>query len=237
MIDIYSRSRAPGEGSQIVAIVGVESDLPSDAPAVCVAVASGEAASGSVVTASDPVTANVNWQTFPSQVQTAGAAPRGWTPLVTLGEHVIVAARSEPTRQIWVGFDSSAWSATPDFVVFWANVFNWLGQGEEHFAAYPLAAYDPAWKPVETVEAEPGMWPGIYQTDEGTLRAYNPPATMHSPIAKTTPQLGERLIAAQGIGNGGYDLSPVVLIAALGCLVVAAGTWKRVAPSGKGLVR
>jgi hypothetical protein len=230
MIDVYSRSRQATENSPTIAVVGAEADLPADAPAVWIPPATGSTAHGTVSAAAHPVTANVNWSAFPADVQTAGDPPRGWTPLLTIGDHVIVAARTEPTRKVWVGFSPSNWSATPDFVVFWANVFNWLGQGQEHFAAHPLAKFEPGWKPVETSapnDPVPGEWPGLYRADEGGLRAYHLTAESKGPPAQTTPDWRDKLRLADGMGTAGYDLSPAIVLLGLAILAAAALTWKR----------
>ena len=151
---------------------------------------SGDKASGTVNAVAHPITANVDWLTFPATVLTAGEPPRGWMPLVTVGGHVIVAARAEPVRQVWVGFDAStAWTATPDFVIFWANILGWAGQGKERFVAYSLNEREQGWLPSERFPATHSsaeLWPGVYQSPLGELRAFNAPSPIPQ-IGQTTP--------------------------------------------------
>jgi hypothetical protein len=232
MIDVYSHSRKPSDESQTVAVVDAEADLPGEKPAVWIPPATGPLAHGAVTAANHPVTANVNWSAFSAQVQTAGPAPRGWTPLLTMDGQVIVALRAEAARQVWVGFDSPAWAATPDFVVFWANVFTWVGAGQERFAGYPLAKFEPDWQPMELAPAmkapAAGQWPGLYRTKEqGRMRAFNPVVDLHPHGTTQTPRWREKLADAEGSTRAGYDLSAPLLLLAIFALIASALKWKR----------
>ncbi|MDB5289061.1 MAG: uncharacterized protein JWL69_302, partial [Phycisphaerales bacterium] len=117
MIDVYSRSRPPTDSSRRVAIVNSGADLPSDAPAVIVALTGAERAKGSLSTADHPITRDVDWSALPKDLAVAGESPSGWTAVVSVDGRIIAAARSQPARQVWVGFDPGAWAATPDYVV------------------------------------------------------------------------------------------------------------------------
>jgi hypothetical protein len=233
MIDVYGRTRPPSQSSPTVAIVGAEADLPSQTPAVIVAPSNGQTVHGAAAASADPIAANVGWPAFPAQIQIAGAAPKGWTPVVSMGDHVIVAARREPIRRVWVGFEiSAAWSATPDFVVFWANVFTWAGEGRERFAAYAVTGADSDWKrttgaPLPT-RAAPEMWPGLYQRSDGALRAFN--ATLgdeRATATSTKADWGKRLLGVVPAGRNGRDLTSGTLLLAMCCVAIAALTWKR----------
>ncbi len=172
MIDAYARSRPPGAASRRVAIVANEADLPPDQSAILLAKSVDADAKGELTVAAGPITQNVDWSAFPTGLRTTAESPKGWTPVLTVGNRVIVAALAEPQRRVWIGFEPpSAWSATADFVIFWANVFSWLGQGKENLAFYPLMDYDPQWKwiePMPRVPApDPGQWPGVYRREDG----------------------------------------------------------------------
>ena len=230
MVEVYARERPPSAAPATVAIVASEADLPIEAPAVLVAPPSGDKASGTVNAVAHPITANVDWLTFPATVLTAGEPPRGWMPLVTVGGHVIVAARAEPVRQVWVGFDAStAWTATPDFVIFWANILGWAGQGKERFVAYSLNEREQGWLPSERFPAAHSsaeLWPGVYQSPLGELRTFNAPSPIPQ-IGQTTPDWRERLALLASSSKNGFNASPWLGVMALVGLVITAATWKR----------
>jgi hypothetical protein len=72
--------------------------------------------------ADHPITQHI---TFPT---VKGAAiPPGWSSLVNNGNTTLVAVRDGPPRQVHVCINDPAWAATPDYVIFWTNVFDWLG--------------------------------------------------------------------------------------------------------------
>ncbi|HWE02717.1 MAG TPA: hypothetical protein VG326_09935 [Tepidisphaeraceae bacterium] len=237
MIDVYARTRPPTPSSQTVAIVAAEGDLPSQIPAVIVAPATGQTARGSVTARADPIAANVDWAAFPRQVEVAGMAPKGWTPAVSVGDRAIVAYRRDPIPQAWVGFDApAAWSATPDFVIFWANIFAWAGQGRERFASYPLTAIDASWKRVDAAvipSAAPDTWPGLYQRSDGVMRAFNAPASAESDeVATTTADWRQRLLASEPTTPSTIDATSFALVLATACMFTAAATWKRRVAAG-----
>ncbi|MDB5173815.1 MAG: hypothetical protein JWN51_2588 [Phycisphaerales bacterium] len=230
MIDVYSKARPPTDSSQRVAIVNSGADLATDVPAVIVAPPGAERAKGTVFVADHPITRDVEWAAFPRDVLGAGEAPSGWTAVVSVGGRVIVAARSQPARQVWVGFDPGPWSATPDYVVFWANVFGWVGSGQERFVGYPLGAYEGGWKSAQNAPVAGGdatQWPGIFESPGGERRAFNALAQAISTGPDGAVDWRSRLAAAAGPGRAGVDVGPAVLLLAIGCLAGAALTWKR----------
>ena len=231
MIDVFSRSRPPTEGARVVPVVGNLAELPAEGPAIVVAAATGDRVSGGVTPASDPLTANVHWADFPAQVQVAAEAPRGWTSVVSMGDRVLIARQDTPSRRVWIGYDSSAWAGSTDFVILWANVFAWVGHGQERYENHPLSEFVDGWKPSEWPESrptpEPGKWPGLYQSSDGALRAFAADTPAIGAPAKTTPDWRGRLARADQPADSAYDLSAVLLVVALACLAGAAGTWKR----------
>lgn len=59
----------------------------------------------------------------------------GWTVIARAGGKPIVATRTSPARQVWVGFDSDTFSHSPEFVIFWTNVFDWTGGDAQRIVA------------------------------------------------------------------------------------------------------
>ncbi len=135
-IRTYAAARPPTDESPRVRVTDQFGDVRNDQPAVFLETpADGDRAAvepvpaGEVEVVSHPVTRNV---TFPPSFGSTGQAapPAGWTPIVKRGDDVVVAVREAPTRQVWVGIgEFDTWSRTPGFVIFWANVFDWLGAG------------------------------------------------------------------------------------------------------------
>ncbi|MDB5330455.1 MAG: hypothetical protein JWP03_1606 [Phycisphaerales bacterium] len=231
LIEVYTRSRPPTDASLRVAIVGATADLPADGPGVVVAQIGVDHASGSVTAAEHLIAKDVDWAGFPGDVRMAGAAPEGWTSIVSMGSKVIVAVRTQPARQVWVGFEPGAWSATPDYVVFWANVLNWAGSGQERFAGHPLSEFEERWKRVseQTMVAgmAPGEWPGLFESADGTRRAFNATAEPPPPLVRATGNWRQKLASAAAPRRAGADAGPLLLVLAMACLAGSAATWKR----------
>jgi hypothetical protein len=146
------------------------------------------------------LTAGVDWPAAArgGAVATSPAPlPAGWTTLVSAGGDVLVAARAKPVRQAWVSFRSPTWSRSTDFVIFWAKVFDWLGDanvdvgrdalvapgagvsddssvGASEYSADVVGNLDRDWLP-ET--SPPGVdahqWPGFFRRSDGAVRAAN----------------------------------------------------------------
>jgi hypothetical protein len=154
---------------------------------------------------------------------TAPVPSGGWTTLVHRGDQVWLAVREAPARQVWMGFDAPEWTRTPDFVVFWASLFDWLGQGTPTYVSQKVGDLGPEWSPVETSFGDPPLWPGLYRRADGAVAAMNSGLVAPGPVSETNWK--DRL--GQLRGDGGRSLSPDLLLAALGCLLWASVTWKR----------
>jgi hypothetical protein len=222
LIDAYQRSRPATDGSSRLAIVGGAAQLRSSGPAVLVPLAPTASISGAIQAAAHPVTAHVAWDQLPMPLGIAGEAPGGWTPLVSVNGRPIVAVRPDGPRQLWVGFTAASWPTTPDYVIFWTNVFDWAGGEGASFVGHPLAEWSPEWKPAEPAEA--GMWPGLYRRSDGALRAFNPPDVVFAPPPHTD---WKNQLAALGGSSHSLDVSGFLLVAAAACIVFASLCWKR----------
>lgn len=239
MVDVYVKQRPPGEASKRVVIVSSVSKVPGDGPAIVLPRLSEVAAAGNgpamqSVIADHPITKGVTWTDAGRPALAAEAPPAGWAPVVNVDGKVWVAAREQPARAIWVGFDTSQWARSPAFVVFWANAFNWVGAGGKRFASHPVGSLDDSdWKPLElaglltdAIEPEPKLWPGLYQRSDGTLRALNAP-DVPIPPAPAQADWRQRLTALAKEAGGQVELTPVVAAGSLVCLALAAWAWKR----------
>jgi hypothetical protein len=130
VVEAYSKARPAGEGSKVIAIVA-EDAIPGDVPVAIVASESSAGEAGPVTVAAHPVSAGVDWTD--ARPQAAGAPPveggQAWRAVVSVGGRPAVAVRESPQRQVWIGFDAPDFARTPEFVIFWTNVFDWLAGG------------------------------------------------------------------------------------------------------------
>jgi hypothetical protein len=231
VIDAYRKLRPSGDGSRRVAVT----TSPADGPAALLASggASDPVPPGRLQVADHPVTANVEWSSVVGGVARTTERPAGggWTPIVSAGEHALVAVREEPARQVWVGFDSDTWPRDASFVIFWTNVFEWLGHGgAEEFVAEPVQRLSSEWRRLDELSGSPALpvdsAPGIYGRRDGAMRALNaidltldppPPSDWRARLAATKP--------SPGIGA---NLSRPALVAALFAALIASLTWASV---------
>jgi hypothetical protein len=223
MIEIYSKQRPPVVGSATVVIVNDASKLPEAQRGVIVPEWFGETpAKDAALSVTDhPITRAIDWGALPPVPATTDA-PAGWEPLVSIGRRAVLAVRDRPARQAWVGFSTEPWAESPQFVIFWTNVLDWVGQGNDRFTSYPLEADTAGWKPPAGGE---GM-PGVYVDDDGGQRAFN---AFAAPLSNQTAA-GEdwrRQIGQLADTHGGVSLAKWAALAALLCLAGAAATWRK----------
>ncbi len=223
MIDAYQHARpTKGDSSSNIPILGTDSALPVNSPAIVVATPDREIQPGDIHAQDHPITQHLRWQSLGSSIR-IGKPPAGWTPIVSFGNDVVVATNPNARGQAWIGFDAPRWSSTPDYVVFWTNVFDWVGAGIEKpgFAGHPLADWTPEWK-LKTPNSN-GLWPGLYTRSDGTQRAFNPPAVFAD--GKPTEDWRRR-IKTLSIDQAGTDLTSWLLLTGLACVVAAAIMWR-----------
>ena len=226
LIEAYQTARPATDTSVRVAVVSDIAQLPREEPAVVVAAERKRVPAGVPVQRTDhPIAEHVNWDQLRAPVCVGGTPPEGWSPVVSSGPRVLIAASPDPLRQVWVGFDAPRWATTPDYVIFWTNVFDWMGGGGQRFAGRALAEWAPEWKPTGRLAGQAGAWPGLYRRSDGALRAFNAPD-----IAIALPPQTDwraRLAALVRRHEGRFDLTPWLLILSAGCLTGSAATWRR----------
>lgn len=169
MVDVYSRNRPPGIGSRPLVVASSLFQLPTDQPAAAMARNSQSlrplTRMPAVEFGDHSLLRHVDWALL-SRDATAAASPgEGWSILIRSGDRVLLAYREEPVRQVWVGFQSRSFESSADFVVFWTNVFTWLGADAPVFAHEPMGALAPG-------GAAPQK-PGVYQYPNGRRTAMN----------------------------------------------------------------
>lgn len=229
MVETYRKLRPPRDDARTVSIVDDLNHAAGEAVILAPAEATPEApaAGGAGITVVDhPITAGVTWSEVVADARMGAPAPAGFGALVAGGERVAVAVREAPPRQVWVALDGAAFPRRADYVVFWTNVFDWLGQGGETFASHPVESLGVSWRRITDgpADAEAGLWPGLYERSDGTLRAVNAPAvTLPPPL--TASDSRARLSRASSTGIGDRSLAPYLLLGALACALGAAVRW------------
>ena len=223
MVETYRKLRPAREDAGVVSIVDAAANI--DGAAVILAPATA-AATGSASVAEHPITTGVAWADVLKDARIGAAAPAGFTPVVSIGDRVAVAVRETP-RQAWVAIESTTFPRRADYVVFWTNVFDWLGQGGDAFVSHPIGLLGDEWRRVTDGPpgTEPGLWPGVYQRGDGTLRAVNAGAHAKPSSSPTMNDWQQRLARLASGQAGGRALSPYLLIAALACALGAALRW------------
>jgi hypothetical protein len=141
VVDAYSRARPAGEGSGRIAII-VDDAVPGDVPVAIIASSSSNGGAGAVTVAAHPVSAGVDWAD--AKLQATGSPPgHGWRTVVSVADRPAIAVRESPHRQVWIGLDAPDFARTPEFVIFWTNVFDWLAGGDTDPAQQWVAATVP----------------------------------------------------------------------------------------------
>jgi hypothetical protein len=224
MIDVYSKLRPAVSDATVVNICTASQDLDQDSVGALWVQPQPDDISlpsaPSVQVSTEPFsTDGVNWQQVLSGATAAQAGPGAdWQPMITVGNSVVVAARTTPVRQVWVGFQSLEFSDMPDFVVFWGEVFNWLGD------ARPI--YPPSVDPPNA-----GDWvPMLYKDADGQFQALNAPPmpTRYAPSVDWRSNLQK---LPPNLRRGTRAIANVLSLIALILAVVAAGVWQKRAPA------
>jgi hypothetical protein len=229
MIDVYQSHRPASEHSSRVSIVEGLFALPSNEPAVAVLRqgTSAKPTSGriGIEFGDHPVTAGVDWRAVAEDAVAAESPGEGWTTLLRSGPLVLVAAREQPVRQVWIGFTSAGFPKRKDFVIFWTNVLDWVGQGREEFTADSMQSLGSEWKLQSAPVAGFDPSPGIYRRANSALRAENATDLRFTP----PPQADWRaqLASISQSQHAGIDLRPPMLLLAMLLILASTVLWKR----------
>ncbi|HUB27843.1 MAG TPA: hypothetical protein VL992_20635, partial [Tepidisphaeraceae bacterium] len=215
MVDVYQRLRPPGPDSQLLPITA------SDSSGACIRIppptAEFNPISASLAIEPSVLTSGIDFSDLAANC-TAGDLPNAadWHILIRSGPRPLLAIRQSPSRQVWIGFHSPAWSATPEFVIFWTKVFDWAGHGADTYS----------WQPAHLPD-HPA--PGLFAHD--TL-AINAPALPLDPPPATNWQ--RQLQLAESVAPpGSPDASRWLLLSSILFLAISAALWPRKVESRK----
>jgi hypothetical protein len=231
MIEVYARHRPAGEDSVHVAVMRGVGSIPDNMPAAVVEDGTEILAVLGPVEVEGPLQfPGVDWQSALAGASVAKAPP-GWQPAVLAGGRTVVAIQSDKTRRAWVGISSDIFPREAGFVVFWTEIFDWLGGGVPEFASSPPAPLSENWRRVDpsTPTDEPGLAAGLYENDRGRMLAVNAglPAVTEPAPAESEESILSVLQSALHYTMPG----PYLLLAAIGLSALALMCWPAVAMS------
>jgi hypothetical protein len=223
MLEVYARHRPTSAGSQTIAIVGNPADLADIQRGVIVpsSFADDGEQNRALEISDHPITRGINWGSLPLLPATDDVPP-GFEPLIRVGDRTLLAVSETPVRKVWIGMATDQWAAQAQFVIFWSNLLDWIGQAGTQFASYPLEASMTDWQPM----SGPAGFPGMYQRVDGTLRAFDafdPPAKA---VRMSTSNWKKRVSDAAA-KHGGQSIAGPFALAALVCLLGVFLTWRK----------
>jgi hypothetical protein len=158
MIEVYSRRRPPGAGSKHIAVATASENFVADEPtAILMSPRSGTGglSAKKLIVGDGPLTRSINWAGALAGAQVESPPSGDWQAVVSAAGRIIVASREKPFKQVWVGFRSDNFPHRADFVVFWSNVFMWLGDVEGSYEA--SAQSEPAAMPPSAPATRNGL--------------------------------------------------------------------------------
>jgi Aerotolerance regulator N-terminal len=219
MIDVYAKLR-PGDAASPHVAVGERALAAGERGVEIVGADAGGDTMSPVIEASHPITANVSH--WPAAADAAVAPPAGFSPIVLRGGKTLVAMGK---GQAWVNLDLQSWATSPDLVIFFTNLFDWLGQTTEpRYASHAPELLGVDWQRVDDSPAPGGIkageWPGLYRRSDGVIRAINAPDVAWS-NAENDDGL-PKLSTAAASGESMTNLAPIVCIAAIALVAMAA---------------
>jgi hypothetical protein len=222
MVQVYSHVKPPNADAPTAAIVNATDQLSAGDAGVVVPPPDHALAAGELRVTPDPLTKVVNWNAAIGGASVSKPPDGDWTPLVTVGNSVLLAKRTSPARQVWVGFSQQAWPKSPDFVVFWTNVLNWVAGDAVQWTAMPVQQLSANWKAIASPPSnvQPNAWPGIYRNGEALL-------AMNSDVPIFSSDATAPLNLHLPPGTSNHSWSPYFLIAAIGCGILAVATMPR----------
>ncbi|HTL28978.1 MAG TPA: hypothetical protein VL282_07155, partial [Tepidisphaeraceae bacterium] len=222
MVEVYRKNRPADASSTSLLVTSEVRHLPANRPGV---VLSTNATSARIDPAElkivpHELTRDIDWKALAANASASTAPAGDWTPLVTAGDHVLLAVR-ESSRQAFIGIDPRSVSQSAQFVILWAKLFDWAGQGAALYATDRVHAIDPSWQLVTTNDAarryDPPL-PGVYRRTDGSLLAMSALDVKLPPAVPTDLSKLDRLAKD---GMVWIDFRPAFLLAAIVSLLAA----------------
>jgi hypothetical protein len=236
MIDVYSKHRLSSGDSGRVVVTADSNHLPSAPVAIIAATGVGSRINQQPKAIDHPITRDV--RDWPQDATVASPPPTsdGWMPILSAGDRVLVAAREQPHRQVWIGFDSATFAARPEFVIFWTNVFDWLagdGSAGGEYRYEAVRTLGEGWTRDDVSSGRKltdGPAPGIYRNSNGNVVALCA-MDVRIPAEQPSPDWQLKLRSLPVALGGEKRLSPILLVLAMALLALSMVTWARRARS------
>jgi len=220
MIDVYEGSQAHAGHDRII-VAESEKSL-GDEPGV-ILLGGATSSPGDVSSVTHPIVEHV------SAFATSSNIPRrsngvAWEDIVVANGQAIVSVREKPARQVRVAFDWPEFARSPDFVIFWTNVLNWVGGGAgEEWEARPVQQLSADWASVDSSPGE--LWPGLYRRGDGELLAMNATDVDVSPLLADAAQ--ETPSEMKTSGRSAQLLGRLLLSGVFAGVAIAVLAWPR----------
>jgi hypothetical protein len=227
LIEKYSKLRPGGDDSKRVAIV---QESGGTGPEIVLA-KPGSPTSGKAEVIDHPITKSLEKADWPALAANGVAEPvgDGWNAVLRIGGKTAVAVRDLPARQVWMGLNTQSIANTPEFVILWSNIFDWVGEGGEEFVARSTGDLESGWTATEPQPQglKPGWWPGIYRRSDGALLAVNAPNVVAPQAAPADWKAKLDELAKQHRQSSGVmNLTTPLILAAMALMLFAAITWR-----------
>jgi len=229
LVEKYSKLRPAISESNRVGIV-----LTEEAGATPQIILSkpGTPTSGKATVADHPITRaleKVDWESL-ARDGLAEPVGDGWKSVVRIGDKAAIAVRDAPAHQVWMGLPIQKIATSPEFVILWTNIFDWVGSGGEEFTSQTTAQLGNEWTPIDPQpnDLKPGWCPGIYRRADGALLAVNAP-DIELPQTSQAPDWRSQLAAIAGeyrAATATRWLTIPLLLCAMVLMVLAAATWR-----------
>lgn len=220
MIEVYTRQRPPSSTGRTVAVVEGFFTLPENAPAIALAPFGGgqplDPTKPVRMEFDHPLARNVDWPKLITDARGHAGPGEGWMTVVAQGDRVLVATRQlqDGARQVWVGIDAPDFALRPDFVVFFANVFDWVGETSGGYASEQAGSLGREYRAVVVSDPKIDAAPGVYKRPDGELVATSVDVAKDRIVS---PPNAKPLAASSG---GVVGMSGGLLLGAVGCCVM-----------------
>ncbi len=170
MIEVYTRKRPPEDDAVKVYVATSLSDVPEGAAALILPTGIQPAGAKLEFDLNEKLATGVNWDAVLKNAQVSPAPTEGWSAVLSVDGRPIISRRELPRRQIWVGIDNPRWPLRTDYVIFFSDVFDYLGATSRAYSSEEAREPGVRWSRMGNPDLpELEAAPGLYRTPEGVI--------------------------------------------------------------------